>query len=210
MCSEIKNRIEVLLNELISIKGMQPGSISKQYNICGKPNCKCKDKENPQKHGPYFHLSYNVSGRDSGKFIKEDEFEIVSDFTVNYKRFREICREISGLYIDLFKTEGFNVELPDIKNILKSSKIEEQQGEIDKLEKELTESRKIIHSQQVTIRDTRKSRDDWKEKNMQSKTKAAELEKENISLKKKQEKLGNDIDLLKVKKKRHRRKPSSI
>jgi hypothetical protein len=204
MNTEIRVEIEGLLNELISLKGILPGSISKQYNVCGTPNCKCKDPENPVKHGPYYQLSYTVSGRNSSKFVKENDLNVVNKMRDNYKRFKEICFQLPGLYIDLFKAESFNAELPDIRSALETPIIEEQKKRIKKLENELTESRKIIHSQQVTIRDSQKSREGWKEKTMESKTKATELEKENISLKRKQVKLESKIKtLIENKKKRH-------
>jgi len=41
-----------------------PGAITKQYKICGKPNCRCMDKENPRKH-PSFQLSYTLENKRS-------------------------------------------------------------------------------------------------------------------------------------------------
>jgi len=37
---------------------MRPGSLSKQYSVCGKAGCRCVDREKPRKHGPYYQLSY--------------------------------------------------------------------------------------------------------------------------------------------------------
>ena len=61
----IEQRIEALKGALAALGAMRPGSLTQQYNVCGKPHCRCKDPENPQRHGPYYQLSYvhRVSGR---------------------------------------------------------------------------------------------------------------------------------------------------
>ena len=56
--NQIQRRIEKIKAELEGLGGMHPGSISEQYNVCGTPGCRCKDKKNPQKHGPYYQLSF--------------------------------------------------------------------------------------------------------------------------------------------------------
>ena len=55
---KLLKKIESIKQKIIELEEMRPGSLSKQYNVCGTPNCKCKDKEKPQKHGPYYQLSY--------------------------------------------------------------------------------------------------------------------------------------------------------
>ena len=29
-----------------------PGCISRQFNVCGNPGCRCKNPRNPKRHGP--------------------------------------------------------------------------------------------------------------------------------------------------------------
>ena len=141
MTTDPKSKIEELLNELVSLKGMIPGSISSQYNVCGKAYCKCKDPEDPVKHGPYSQLSYTVSGKDSTMFIKKDVLNDVNRMRDNYKRFKEICFQLPGLYIDLFKSEGFNAKPPDIHNAVKSAVITKQKEQLDKVEDKLNKAR---------------------------------------------------------------------
>ena len=47
---------------------MHPGSLREQYNVCGKAGCRCKDPKKPQKHGPYYQLSYTWRGKSSTPF----------------------------------------------------------------------------------------------------------------------------------------------
>jgi len=51
---------------------MRPGSLSRQYNVCGKPGCRCKDREHPLRHGPYYQLNYVYRGKKTSKFIRRE------------------------------------------------------------------------------------------------------------------------------------------
>jgi hypothetical protein len=53
--SEIERQIEKLKRELAGLGQLRPGSLSKQYTLCGHPGCRCVATP-PQKHGPYYQL----------------------------------------------------------------------------------------------------------------------------------------------------------
>jgi hypothetical protein len=89
----LMRRINAIKEELNSLGLMRPGSLSKQYNICGNPTCRCKDKENPRKHGPYYQVSYTWRGKSTTQFIKEEKVEDVEEQLQNYKRFRDLTQE---------------------------------------------------------------------------------------------------------------------
>jgi len=38
----LEQKIEAIKRELITLGPLQPGSLSKQFNVCGKPGCRCK------------------------------------------------------------------------------------------------------------------------------------------------------------------------
>jgi hypothetical protein len=38
----LERRIAKIKGELAQIGDLRPGSLSTQYNVCGKPKCKCK------------------------------------------------------------------------------------------------------------------------------------------------------------------------
>lgn len=97
----IENKIEKTKNKLLKIQEMRPGSISKQYNVCGMPGCKCKDPENPRKHGPYYNLSYTVKGKGGTKFIREDFVKKIIQETKEYKKFKQLMDEWIRLSIEL-------------------------------------------------------------------------------------------------------------
>lgn len=76
-----------------------PGSISKQWNVCGKPGCRCKDRRRPQRHGPYYQLSYTVGGRSSTMFLKKEELALAKEYLRRYRRFRELNAELVAAYV---------------------------------------------------------------------------------------------------------------
>ena len=106
--SKNDEKIEVILERITSIKTqlnelgeLRPGSISQQYNVCGNPTCRCKDKKNPQKHGPYHKLSYKRKGKGSTEFIKEGDLDKVTEQIANYKKLKELTGEWIDLSIEL-------------------------------------------------------------------------------------------------------------
>ena len=46
--NKLQKKIESIQKKLIGLGVFRSGSISEQYNVCGKKDCKCKDKKNPQ------------------------------------------------------------------------------------------------------------------------------------------------------------------
>lgn len=88
---KIEAKIQKIKEKLMDIEEMRPGSISKQYNVCGSPNCKCKDQRNPKKHGPYYQLSFVRKGKSSSQFIKKEFLQDAKKQTDNFKIFRKLC-----------------------------------------------------------------------------------------------------------------------
>jgi len=99
--AQLEKKIGKLKEKIAALGEMHPGSLSKQYNICGNPTCKCKDPDNPVKHGPYYNLSYTFRGRSKTKFIRQ---ELVRDFvryTSAYKKFKHYVDELVQCNVDL-------------------------------------------------------------------------------------------------------------
>jgi hypothetical protein len=85
--------VEKIKHELLALGPMRPGSLSRQWNVCGKPDCRCKDLKRPHKHGPYYQLSYTWRGRSRTVFIPQDKVTEVKTQIATYRRFRELCQE---------------------------------------------------------------------------------------------------------------------
>lgn len=86
----IEGRIEKLKAALVGLGEMRPGSLREQFNVCGSPNCRCKDPRKPKKHGPYYQLSYVHKGRSTTQFIRREFVAETRRQLLNYKRFRKL------------------------------------------------------------------------------------------------------------------------
>ena len=82
---------------------MRPGSLSRQYNVCGKPGCRCKDPKNPRRHGPYYKLNYVYGGKKTSEFVRASKPKTVRNQLANYKRFRQLTDQWVGLALQLAK-----------------------------------------------------------------------------------------------------------
>jgi hypothetical protein len=71
-----------------------------QYNVCGKPSCRCKDPKDPQKHGPYHQLSFTWRGKSRTRFVRAERLADMQRKIANYKRFRELSDEWVDLAVE--------------------------------------------------------------------------------------------------------------
>jgi hypothetical protein len=98
-----QQQIDQIKQDLLALGEMRPGAISEQYNVCGKPNCRCKDPRKPQKHGPYYQLSYTHLGKSTTEFVKRDRLQEVQQQLANYARFRELTEQWVQLSVRIAK-----------------------------------------------------------------------------------------------------------
>ena len=80
---------------------MRPGSLSRQYNVCGKPGCRCKDPKQPRRHGPYYQLNYVYRGKKTSRFIRKEILQHVRTELANYKKFRRLTDQWIGLALQI-------------------------------------------------------------------------------------------------------------
>ena len=109
----LEKKIANIKNQLLNLCDMHPGSLTKQFNICGNPNCSCKDPDNPQKHGPYYNLSFVLKGRSTSRFIRSEYASEIKKQVANYKKFKSLIEdwktsaaELAKLKIDMMKMQG--------------------------------------------------------------------------------------------------------
>jgi hypothetical protein len=84
---------------------MRPGSLSRQYNVCGKAGCRCKDPRHPRRHGPYYQLNYVYRGKKTSKFIRREMLRQVRTELANYKRFRRLTEQWIGLALQVVQAK---------------------------------------------------------------------------------------------------------
>jgi len=107
--ASLERRIERIKSQLVGLGDLRPGSLSEQYTVCGKPNCRCVGSP-PQKHGPYYQLSFSRRGKSSTRFVRRADVSTVRKQLKNYSRLRELMDE----WVDL-ATELSNLRLGETR-----------------------------------------------------------------------------------------------
>ncbi len=85
-------RIGQIKRAITALGPLRPGTLSQQFNVCGKPACRCK-ADPPRKHGPYHQLSFTWRGRSSSLFVRRANLDTVQEQLRNYRRLRELVDE---------------------------------------------------------------------------------------------------------------------
>ena len=88
----LEKRIRNIKHQISELGDLRPGALSKQYNICGNPTCRCKANP-PIKHGPYYQISFTRHGRSSSQFVREEDLDEVQQQLENYRLLRQLVDE---------------------------------------------------------------------------------------------------------------------
>jgi len=94
-------RIEKIKKQLKELGEILPGSLSQQYNVCGKPHCRCKDPDHPKKHGPYYHLSYTWKAQGKTIFVRSDQVKQTKHQIKNYRTLKLLIQQWVDLSLDI-------------------------------------------------------------------------------------------------------------
>ena len=105
--SQIDKEIQSIQNELQTLGPMHPGNISSQYQVCGRPDCRCVDPKKPQRHGPYPKLTYVYRGRPVCRFVRAGTQKALGERLAVYKRFRQLIDRWIALSIQRGITNFF-------------------------------------------------------------------------------------------------------
>jgi len=100
----LESRIEKIKQQIVALGSLRPGSLSQQYNVCGKPDCRCK-ADPPQKHGPYHQLSFTWQGRSSTQFVRGEDLQLVEQQLRNYRKLRELVETWVTLGMELSRLQ---------------------------------------------------------------------------------------------------------
>ena len=97
------SREKLLLRQIAKVKAqmsalgdLRPGSLSTQWNVCGTPGCRCK-ATTPEKHGPYYQVSFTRKGKSSSTFVRMEDLNTVRRELKNY----EVMKTLVDRWIDL-------------------------------------------------------------------------------------------------------------
>jgi hypothetical protein len=102
----LEQRIALIKRRIAELRPFLPGSISEQYNVCGKAGCACKDPRKPRKHGPYYQLSFSVRGKSSSMFLRKADVPEARRRIARYQQFKALSFELVDAYVALARSEG--------------------------------------------------------------------------------------------------------
>lgn len=116
---DMENKIEKLKEEFEEIKKeiagtgfIKKGTITKCYQSCRNPNCRC-NKDPRFKHGPYFLLTSKQKAKTKTFSVPEDMVSEVRSYVENYKTLKSkimLLEEISEKIIKI-KIKKYRKEL---------------------------------------------------------------------------------------------------
>ena len=96
----LETRIEKIKQQITALGDLRPGNLTKQYNVCGKPDCCCKATP-PIKHGPYYQLSFTWKGQSKSQFVRRQDLAVVKKQIRNYRRLRQLLDRWMVLAMEL-------------------------------------------------------------------------------------------------------------
>ena len=105
MAQTLHQKITRIKEQILQLGPLHPGRITEQYNVCGTPGCRCKDPENPRKHGPYANLSYAFAGQSKTLFVRKDCVAEMKRRTRRYERLKKLVAELVEAHIQLAREE---------------------------------------------------------------------------------------------------------
>lgn len=85
----MERQIAMIKRELLELGDLRIGSLSRQYNVCSTPGCRCKASP-PQKHGPYYQLSFTRKGKSGTNNLRKDSLPTVRRQLRNYAKLRKL------------------------------------------------------------------------------------------------------------------------
>ena len=100
----LEGRIEKIKQQIVSLgPEILPGVLTQQYNVCGKAACRCK-ADPPQRHGPYYQLSFTRAGKSSPQFVRKEDLDSVRQQVRDYKRLRKLLDRWIALGMELSRS----------------------------------------------------------------------------------------------------------
>jgi len=112
---QIDEKILRLKQRLLALGPLHPGSLSRQYQVCAKPGCKCCDPRKPRPHGPYTKLTYVHRGKYTCRFVRAGAVQEVTALVDAFRRFRQLSQEWVALSIQ-------RAQLGPLQRAVRSSK----------------------------------------------------------------------------------------
>ena len=97
---DLHRQSDKIKRDLVQLDSLRFGSLSKQYNVCSTPGCRCKTSPS-HKHGPYHQISYTRKGKSSTRAVKRGDLAEVKKQIRNYARLRDLVERWVDLATEL-------------------------------------------------------------------------------------------------------------
>lgn len=78
-----------------------PGTLSRRFMRCGKPNCRCK-ADPPVLHGPYFHWTRTIAGKTVTRTLTPEQAARYQGWFDHARRLRELTAELEARSLKAF------------------------------------------------------------------------------------------------------------
>lgn len=192
----MNTKMQECVKILLSAKPLLPGVLEKRLNICGKADCRCKDKVNPRLHGPYYRLCYNVKGKASTVFVADEDAAAIEKLTDNYREARSNTQDLALAMVELYREHGLQAMLNEYNRLVdraicrksgakpEAAVLRDTRTSRDKWKSKVLERKDILDKNRVEIRDLKGSRDNWKSKAMAAQSRGKSLQNELAETKK--------------------------
>jgi len=93
---KLKEQFDRVKGEVFSISYLKKGSLTKCYQTCGNPGCRChKDKK--YRHGPYWWWSTKEEGKTKSILVPEGMLSEIRSYIDNYRLLMSMVKQLEEI-----------------------------------------------------------------------------------------------------------------
>jgi len=92
----LRRRYEKIKQQLLDIDFICVGSISRVFQECGKPNCRCHQAKK-YRHGPYYLWTRKIRGKTVTRKLTEQEAAQAKQWIQNNRKLNSIIKKMHEL-----------------------------------------------------------------------------------------------------------------
>jgi len=96
----LKRRRKNLVEKLVNLHAVMPGSLYKRFTECGNANCRCKKG---QRHGPHYYIAVMMEGRQRQFYVPDHLSDKVKQWQDNYKHIQDLLHQIASINRELMR-----------------------------------------------------------------------------------------------------------
>ena len=100
--AKLKNEFESVKKEIANTSYLKKGSITKCYQTCRNPNCRCHRGKN-FKHGPYFLLTSKERNKTKTISVPEQMVPEIKSYIENFKLLKSKVKMLEKLSEEIIK-----------------------------------------------------------------------------------------------------------